>query len=234
MLQINKLSAGYGGLTIIHEVNLKIEEGELVSIIGPNGAGKSTVLKSIFGLTHVKNGHILFFSEDLTSVRTNRIVHRGINYVPQGNAIFPSLTVEENLEMGAYIRKDKILVKKDIEKIYHRFPRLFERKNQKSKLLSGGEQQMLAIGRTLMLKPKLLLLDEPSTGLAPIITQEIFKKLIDIKHEGVSILMVEQNAHMALEISDRAYVLELGRNKYEGTGEKLLKDPKIKKLYLGG
>lgn len=234
MLSINKLTAGYGGPQIIHDIELSVKENEWITVIGPNGAGKSTILRSIFGLTKIHNGEILFFGEDLTQVATERIVHRGINYVPQGRSVFPNMTVEENLEMGAYIRKDRKKIQEDIEGIYHKFPRLKERKNVKSKLLSGGEQQMLVIGRALMVKPKLLLLDEPSLGLAPKVTYDLFEKLKNIQKKDIAILMVEQNAHLALEFADRGYVLELGRNRLEGQAKTLLKDPKVKQLYLGG
>lgn len=234
MLKINKLSASYGGPTIIANIHLEVNEGQWITIIGPNGAGKSTVLRSIFGLTKIESGEILFFNEDLTKVKTERVVRRGINYVPQGRSIFPNMSVEENLEMGAYIRKDQKQICKDISCVYERFSRLYEKRNEKSKLLSGGEQQMLAIGISLLLKPKLILLDEPSLGLAPKVIDDIFKKLVEIKNDGISILMVEQNAHMALRFSDRGYVLELGKNKFEGTSQNLIKNPDIKKLYLGG
>lgn len=234
MLTIKKLTAGYGGPNIIHDVEITVREGEIVTIIGPNGAGKSTILRSIFGLTKIQpHAEITYFNENLIGLPTEEIVERGICYVPQGRTVFPSLTVEENLEMGAFIRTDHKVIKTDLQKVYEKFPRLFERRHQKTNLLSGGEQQMVAIGRALMLQPRLLLLDEPSIGLSPKITQEIFEKCVEIKKTGTAILMVEQNANLALAYSDRGYVLELGRNRYEGTGAELLKNPKVGELYLG-
>lgn len=233
MLSIQNLTAGYGGPPIIKNVHLHVNEGEIVTVIGPNGAGKSTVLKSIFGLTKIHDGEVNFFQENLTGLRTKDYVTRGICYMAQGRSVFPTLTVEENLEMGAYIRKDKKEIKKDMDYVYEKFPRLHERRNQKTKTLSGGEQQMVSLGRTLMLKPVLLLLDEPSIGLAPRVVEEVFQKILEIKKEGTAILMVEQNAAAALAISDRGYVLELGENRHEGDAKSLLKDPKIGELYLG-
>jgi len=234
MLKITDLTAGYGtGPAILKNVHLNVNEGEIITIIGPNGAGKSTILRSIFGITNVHKGSIEYFSDELVGVKTENIVRRGICYVPQGRSVFASMTVHENLEMGAFIKNDPKEVAAQIESIYQRFPRLKERRNQKAKTMSGGEQQMLAIGRALMLNPELLLLDEPSLGLAPRIISEVFERLIDIKKDGTSILMVEQNANQALAISDRGYVLELGENKYEGTGKDLLSDPKVGELYLG-
>lgn len=233
MLIIKNLTAGYGGPNILHDVNLTVSEGEIVTIIGPNGAGKSTVLKSIFGMTSIESGSVLYFDEDLTVLPTAEVIERGICFVPQGRSVFPSLTVEENLEMGAFIRKDKRVVKKDLHQVYEKFPKLFERRHQKTKTLSGGEQQMVAIGRALMLQPRLLLLDEPSIGLAPQIVVELFEKLLEIKATGTAILMVEQNATLALEFSDRGYVMELGRNRLEGTGVELLENKQVGELYLG-
>lgn len=234
MLTIKNLTAGYGGPPIIKEINLTIHEGEIVTLIGPNGAGKSTVLRSIFGITKIeKNSSIRFFDQELLSLSSQEIVQLGITYDPQGRTIFPSLTVDENIDMGAYLLLDQTLVRERKDYVYKEFPRLKERRSQKAKTLSGGEQQMLAIARCLMLSPKLLLLDEPSIGLAPKIIAEVFEKLTQIRDSGVSILMVEQNATQALKISNRAYVLELGENRLEGTGKELLKNPEVKKLYLG-
>lgn len=234
MLTIKHLTAGYGGPLVLKDVNLHVNEGEIVTLIGPNGAGKSTVLRSIFGITQIeKKSSIEYFSEELVGTPTERIVRRGICYVPQGRSIFGTMTVEENLEMGAFIRKDKKKIADQMATIYKKFPRLKERRHQKAKTLSGGEQQMIAIGRALMLNPQLLLLDEPSLGLAPQIIADVFQKLQEIRDNGTSILMVEQNANQALAISDRGYVLELGQNKYEGTGKDLLNDPKVGELYLG-
>lgn len=233
MLIIKNLSAGYGGPLIIENIHLEIHEGEIVTMIGPNGAGKSTVLKSIFGLTKIDEGEILFFNQNLMGLKTSQIASRGICYVPQGHSIFPNLTVEENLRMGAYIRTNRAEIEKDLEYVYSKFPRLHERRDQRSRLLSGGEQQMVALGRSLMLKPNLLLIDEPSIGLAPKIVAEVFEKILEIRRDGTAILMVEQNANMALQISDRGYVLELGKNRFEGRGQELLEDTRIGEAYLG-
>lgn len=233
MLSIKNLTAGYDGPIIIENIHLQISEGEIVTMIGPNGAGKSTVLKSIFGLTQITSGEILFFNKNLIGRKTSQIAGEGICYVLQGRSVFPSLTVEENLLMGAYIKKDKNEIACDLKYVYEKFPRLHERRNLSSRLLSGGEQQMVALGRALMLRPKLLLLDEPSIGLAPKIVAEVFEKILQIRSDGASILIVEQNATAALEISDRAYVLELGKNKFDGPAKELLTDKRIGEVYLG-
>lgn len=232
MLKIRNLVANYGAANVLHGVNIDVDNDQIVSIIGPNGAGKSTVLKSIFNITRVPSGEIIFNGESIKGLPTEDIVTKGICYVPQGRSIFGTMTVEENLEMGAYIRNDKE-IKRDLDYVYSKFPRLFERRTQRAKTLSGGEQQMVSIGRALMLKPKLLLLDEPSIGLAPKVIEEVFEKVFEIKADGAAILMVEQNAAFALEISDYGYVLEQGNNKYEGEGKALLHDKKVGQLYLG-
>ena len=231
ILKVNNLRAGYGDTEILHGVNCRIEEGEIVSIIGPNGAGKSTLMKTILGLLKPKEGKIIFNGKDIAGKSPNEIVERGICYVPQSDNVFPSLTVEENLEMGAFTRKDNY--KKIIEEIYHIFPDLKGKRKIKAKKLSGGQRQMVAIGRALMLDPKLLLLDEPSAGLAPKLVQMIFNKIIMVNQTGIPILIVEQNARKALEISHRGYVLAMGRNKFEDIGEALLNNKEIGKLYLG-
>lgn len=233
ILEIKNLVAGYGESLILKGVNLHVDEGEIVTIIGPNGAGKSTLLKSIFGFANVHEGEIIYRGEDIRGMTPAELIDRKICYVPQGRVVFPSMTVRENLEMGAYTLKDKKRVAEEVEKVFERFPRLRERASQKAKTLSGGEQQMIVIGRALMLDPILLLLDEPSLGLAPTIIEEVYAKLQEIRALGISIVMVEQNANLALEISDRAYVLELGKNQYEGTGKQLLEDPRVGELYLG-
>lgn len=233
MLKIIKLSAGYGGPRIVEDIHLEIHEGEIVTVIGPNGAGKSTVIKSIFGLTEIECGEIHFFNENIVGLKTSEISRKGISYVPQGRSIFPSLTVEENLAMGAYTKQNKKEIAEDLNYVYGKFPRLHERRKQRAKLLSGGEQQMVALGRALMLKPSLLLLDEPSIGLAPKIVSEVFEKICEIRRDGTAILIVEQNANMALHISDRGYVLELGKNKFHGKASDLLTDPRIGESYLG-
>lgn len=234
MLKINNLSAGYGkGPIIIKNVNLKVNDGEIVTIIGPNGAGKSTVLRSIFGITNIREGEIIFFNETISGLETKSIIQNQICYVPQGRSVFQTMTVEENLEMGAFILNDKKEIQRQLAKVYQMFPDLFEHRKRITKSLSGGQQQMVSIGRALMLNPKLLLLDEPSIGLSPLITKNVFEKCVEIKKSGTSILMVEQNATMALQYSDRGYVLELGQNKLEGKGSDLLKNKKVGELYLG-
>lgn len=234
MLKISNLTAGYGkGPSIIKNVDITVAEGEIVTIIGPNGAGKSTILRSIFGITKVHQGEIDFFGENLIPLGTEHVIERGICYVPQGRSIFPSMTVEENLEMGAYIYNDKKLIQHNLGQVYAQFPDLFERRHQTTRALSGGQQQMVSIGRALMVQPKLLLLDEPSIGLSPKLTEEVFERCVQIKKSGTSILMVEQNANLALEYTDRGYVLELGKNRLEGTGPELLNNEKVGELYLG-
>lgn len=231
ILKVDNMRVGYGDTEILHGVNCKVEKGEIVSIIGPNGAGKSTLMKAILGLLKPKSGRIVFNNKDITGKNPNDIVKEGICYVPQSDNIFPSLTVEENLEMGAFISKDDY--KKRMEEIYQIFPDLKEKRKIKTKKLSGGQRQMVAIGRALMLDPKMLLLDEPSAGLAPKLVQMIFNKIIKINQTGISILMVEQNARKALEISHRGYVFAMGHNRFEDSGEALLNNVEIGKLYLG-
>ncbi len=234
MLKITNLTAGYGsGPDIIKDVGITVNDGEIVTIIGPNGAGKSTILRSIFGITSVREGEIDFFGEDLVGVKTEHIINRGICYVPQGRSVFQTMTVEENLEMGAYIRKDKKEIQQEMANVYKQLPELYIKRKATARSLSGGQQQMVAIGRALMIQPKLLLLDEPSIGLSPQITQQVFEKCNEIKKNGTSILMVEQNANMALEYSDRGYVLELGQNRLEGKGRELLENKRVGELYLG-
>ncbi|HIH43086.1 TPA: ABC transporter ATP-binding protein [Candidatus Woesearchaeota archaeon] len=239
LLEIKNLESWYGKVKILNGVDIHIAEGEIVSLIGPNGAGKSTVLKNIFGLIEKRHGEILFNGDgkhiNLLNKTSQQIVKTGISYVPQGRSVFPSLTVQENLDMGAYIREDKKSeIMHDLNYAYEKFPILRQRKNQKAGLLSGGEQQMLAIARALMLHPKLMLLDEPSLGLSPKTKFAIFEKIKEINKSGVTILIVEQNARMSLEMSDRAYVLELGKNKLEGNAKDLTKDERVQHLYLGG
>lgn len=231
ILEIENLHAGYGETEILHGVWLRVEKGEIVTIIGPNGAGKSTLMKTILGLLKPTTGKIVFKGKDITGMAPNKIVEEGICYVPQSENVFTSLTVEENLEMGAFLRKDGYQDK--LKQIYEIFPDLGEKRKVKAKKLSGGQRQMLAIGRALMLDPALLLLDEPSSGLAPKLIQVIFDKIVKINTTGVSILIVEQNAKKALEISHRGYVLAMGKNKFEGRGEEILKNEEIGKLYLG-
>ncbi len=234
ILEIQNLIAGYkSGPDILHEVNFYLHENEIVTIIGPNGAGKSTVLKSIFGLTNIRNGKIIHGSRDITRFRTDEVLRSGIAFVTQGHNVFPDLTVEENLEMGSFTRKNKSEIQKKKEEVFLFFPVLKKYRSKKSAILSGGERQMLGLGMALMLSPEVLLLDEPSIGLAPKIIGEVFAKIQEIKNTGTAIMMVEQNAVKALEVSDRGYVLELGKNAIEGTGKDLLKNPRVGELYLG-
>jgi branched-chain amino acid transport system ATP-binding protein len=234
MLELNNLDVFYGAIHALRNVSLSIKEGEIVTLIGANGAGKSTTLKAISGIEKPKNGTIKFQDKEITNLKPEDIVKLGISHVPEGRRIFSAMTVMENLEMGAYIRKDKAEIKKDFEKIFGLFPRLLERKEQLAGTLSGGEQQMLAIGRALMSRPKLLILDEPSMGLAPIIVKEIFDIIKDINAAGTTVLLVEQNANMALQAAHRAYIIKNGEIELEGRAEELLKDEKVKNAYLGG
>lgn len=234
MLELSNVNVYYGPIHAVKNISLKIEEGEIVTLIGANGAGKSTTLKSISGLEKCEAGEIKFRGENIHSLTPTNIVKLGISYVPEGRRIFSKMTVMENLEMGAYTRKDKKGVKEDFEKIFSLFPRLKERKEQIAGTLSGGEQQMLAIGRGLMSRPQLLLLDELSMGLAPIIVKEIFSIIENINKEGISILLVEQNANMALKVSDRAYIIRNGEIELEGKSKEMLEDERVKKAYLEG
>lgn len=233
MLEIKNIDVSYGPVKALHNVSISVEKGQIVSIIGANGAGKSTLMKAIVGLCETRKGSICYRGEEIQGLPTHKIIRKGIVLVPEGRKIFPALTVMENLEMGAYSRKGSI--QKEIEEIFAYFPRLFERKGQMAGTLSGGEQQMLAIGRGLMAKPELLMLDEPSMGLAPVIVEEMFRVIYQIhKDHKLPILLVEQNAYMALEISDNCYVLENGELKLQGTSEELMNSPEIKLAYLGG
>jgi branched-chain amino acid transport system ATP-binding protein len=234
MLEIENLVTGYGKIEILHGINMKIPDSEMTVVIGPNGAGKSTIFRAIFGIIKVWDGKIRFNGEDISSAGTQTLLKKGISYVPQGRNIFSLMTVQENLEMGAYIRNDTQKIKEDIEGIYQRFPILGERRNQEARKLSGGQQQMLEMGRALLLNPSFIMLDEPSLGLAPNFADLIFEEITKIKESGKTIMMVEQNAKRALEIADYAYVLELGKNKYEGPAQEIMENEKVKKLYLGG
>ncbi|ETA79420.1 ABC transporter ATP-binding protein [Youngiibacter fragilis] len=232
MLKIENLSVSYGGINALRGVNLQIEENKIVTLIGSNGAGKSSTLRAIMGLVK-KEGRITYDGEDLSSLKTKDIVKKGIVLVPEGRKVFSNLTVEENLILGAYTRNDKDGIKKDMDNVYELFPRLKERSWQKSGTLSGGEQQMLAVGRAMMTKPKILMMDEPSLGLAPILVKEIFSIIQEIHRLGNTILLVEQNAKKALEIADYGYVLETGSLVLEGPGKELLVNDKVKEAYLG-
>lgn len=234
MLKLENVNAYYGTVHALRDINFHINEGEIAVLIGANGAGKTTTLKTISGILKPKTGKILFEGKDVNLCIAPDIVKLGISHVPEGRRIFPRMTVMENLEMGAYTRKDKAGITEDYDSIFSRFPILHERRNQLSGTLSGGEQQMLAMGRALMSRPKLLLLDEPSMGLAPLIVKEIFEIIKDINKSGTTILLVEQNANMALKCANRAYVIRTGSIEIEGTAEELLNDERIKKAYLGG
>ncbi|MEG3435598.1 ABC transporter ATP-binding protein [Pannus brasiliensis CCIBt3594] len=232
LLEVENVYAGYvQDLYILQGVNFRVAPGELVTVIGPNGAGKSTLAKTIFGLLTPKSGAITFKGENITGLKSNQIVPLGMGYVPQIANVFPSLTIEENLEMGAFTRKGTIKSLKD--RIFTMFPRLRERRNQKAGTLSGGERQMLAMGRALMLEPNLLILDEPSAALSPILVNSVFEQIKAINETGTAIILVEQNAKKALMMADRGYVLESGQDRCEGTGQELLDNPKVGELYLG-
>lgn len=234
MLKVENIDVYYDKIHAIKNLSFHVNHGEVVTLIGANGAGKTTILKTLSKLLEPAQGVILFEGEPITKLLAHQLVYLGMAHVPEGRRVFSRMTVKENLELGAYIRKDKNTIKEDYEQVFNYFPRLKERMNQLSGTLSGGEQQMLAIGRALMSKPKLLLLDEPSMGLAPLLVKEIFKIIETIKKEGTTILLVEQNANQALQVADRAYVLETGKIINEGTARVLLQDDSIKRAYLGG
>ncbi len=233
MLEIKDLKVNYGMIQAIKGISFHVEEGEVIALIGSNGAGKTTTLQTITGMLSPKEGAIMFEGKDITKVPGHEIVSMGMAHVPEGRRVFSRLTVFENLKLGAYTRKDKDEVDKTLETIYKSFPRLMERKNQLAGTLSGGEQQMLAMGRALMSKPKIVLMDEPSMGLSPILVQEIFRIIEEISSMGTTVLLVEQNAKKALSIADRAYVLETGNIVLEGNAQELLNDSSIKAAYLG-
>ncbi len=234
LLSVEDVTAGYGKMDILHGLSLHVETGEIVSIIGPNGAGKSTAFKAIMGFVRPRQGSIRFNGQEITGLPPHLVVRRGLAYVPQGRIVFPQMTVLENLEMGAYIERDRARVAAALERVYRLFPVLAERRRQRAGTMSGGEQQMVAIARALMTTPSLILLDEPSLGLAPKFVALIFDKLQEMRAAGYTLVLVEQNAARALAIADRGYVLELGRNRFEGPGPRLLADPEVKRLYLGG
>jgi branched-chain amino acid transport system ATP-binding protein len=232
ILETNNIHAGYGGMNILNGVNMAIEQGEIGVIVGPNGAGKSTSLKAIFGLLHVSEGSIELNGENITNADPNLLVKHGMAFVPQEKNVFVSLTVQENLEMGAFLRKDNF--QNTLEAVYHYFPDLRDKRFQPAGELSGGQRQMVAMGRALMIEPKVLLLDEPTAGLSPLYMNEIFDRIVTINREGVGILMVEQNAKQALRIAHKGFVLAAGRNRFTNTGENLLNDPEVAKSFLGG
>ena len=234
LLRAEALTAGYGKMAILHDVTFIVTPGELVAVIGPNGAGKSTAFKVIVGFLKPTEGRVLFDGDDITGLRPDQVLRRGLAYVPQGRIVFPQMTVLENLEMGAYIERDARKIRDSLDQVYALFPVLAERRQQKAGTMSGGEQQMVAIGRALMTHPKLVLLDEPSLGLSPKYVALIFEKLVEMKKSGYTLMVVEQNAAKALSVADRGYVLELGHNRFDGAGQTLLVDPEVKRLYLGG
>ena len=234
MLTVEDINVYYGAIHAIKGISLDVPDGEIVALIGSNGAGKSTTLRTISGLMKPKTGKILYEGNDIAGVPAHKIVCMGLCQVPEGRHVFANMTVLENLELGAYLRKDKDGIAKDMDDVFKKFPRLLERKDQLSGTLSGGEQQMLAMGRALMSRPKLLLLDEPSMGLAPLLVKEIFNIIKEINESGTTVLLVEQNANMALSIADKAYVLETGRITLSGTAKELASSEAVRKAYLGG
>lgn len=234
MLQIKNLNVFYGHIHAIKDLSIEINEGEIVTLIGSNGAGKTTTLNSIQGVKKVKSGSVLYYDKEITNMPTYEIVKQGISLSPEGRLVFPELSVAENLKIGAYTKKDAAAINRNYERVYDLFPRLAERKKQQAGTLSGGEQQMLAIGRALMNEPKLLMLDEPSLGLAPNFVITIFQMIKRIRDEGVTILLVEQNANMALHIADRGYVLETGRVTVQDSAKSLMTNDQVRKAYLGG
>ena len=232
LLDVDDIYGGYGGADILNSVSMRVAAGEIVVIVGPNGAGKSTAMKAVFGLVAVRRGHIRFDGSDIANLRPDQIVRHELSYVPQEHNVFPSLSVIENLEMGAYVRRDAYGAQ--IEHVLNVFPPLREKRHQPAGSLSGGQRQMVAIGRALMLEPRLLLLDEPTAGLSPLFIEIIFERILEINRLGISLLMVEQNAKQALGIAHRGYVLTLGTNRFEDTGPNLLANPEVAEMFLGG
>ena len=233
LLELDNISLAYGRIEALHGISLTVGEGEIVALIGANGAGKTTTMRAISGLRPVAQGTIRFDGRDITTLRADLRVVRGVSQSPEGRGIFPGMSVRENLDMGAYTRKNKAEINQDLERVFTLFPRMKEREKQVGGTLSGGEQQMLAVGRALMSRPKLMLLDEPSMGLAPMLIQQIFDIIVEINQQGTTVLLVEQNAQQALSRAHRAYVLETGRIVNSGTGAELLRDPAVKDAYLG-
>ncbi len=233
LLSVKNIQVYYGMIRALHDVSFEVNEGEIITLIGANGAGKTTTLQTITGMVPTASGNILFEGEDITKTAGYKLVQKGIAHVPEGRRVFASMTVLENLMMGAYTRRDKAEIKRGLERVYERFPRLKERTHQLSGTLSGGEQQMLAMGRALMSNPRLLLLDEPSMGLAPMLVSEIFDIIESINKAGTTVLLVEQNAHKALSIAHRAYVLETGNVVMSGSADELMNDDRVKEAYLG-
>ncbi len=234
MLEIKNLKVNYGAITALHGISLSVKQGDIVTLIGSNGAGKTTALKTISGLLKCTGGEVIFQGVNITNLPPHKIVRTGLSHVPEGRMIFANLTVWENLQIGAYLRKDKDAIQHELDYVFSIFPRLKEREKQVAGTLSGGEQQMLAIGRALMSKPKFLMLDEPSLGIAPLLVQKIFEKIVEINREhGITILLVEQNAHLALQVSKYGYVLETGRITLEDASAELRRNPQVKSAYLG-
>jgi branched-chain amino acid transport system ATP-binding protein len=234
LLDLKNIDAGYGRIQILHSVSLHVKEKEVVCVIGPNGAGKSTTFKVIMGFINHLGGEIFFNGNNVVGFRPDQILGMGLGYVPQGRIVFNQMTVRENLDIGGFVERDKGKLKKSMDYVFDLFPRLGERQKQMAGTMSGGEQQMLAMGRALMTRPRMLMLDEPSLGLSPRFVDEVFEKIVALTKENLTIMLVEQNAARALEISDRGYVLELGRNRYEGAGKELLQNKDVRKMYLGG
>lgn len=235
LLQVADVYAGYQDFDILKGVNLHVNEGEIVCVIGPNGAGKSTVFKAIYGFVQIRKGQVTFQNQEITHGRPQEMIQAGITMVPQLRSVFPQMTVYENLELGMFLENNKARIRQRIDYILDLFPRLGERAKQKAGTMSGGEQRMLEIGRALMWEPKLVMMDEPSAGLAPLITRQIFNNILRLNKEiGLTVLMIEQNARQGLQISHRGYVLELGQNSYAGTGQELLDDPEVRRAFLGG
>ena len=226
------MTGGYGGADILHDCTIGVEKGEIAVIVGPNGAGKSTAMKAIFGMLKLRQGHVLMDGEDITALTPQARVYKGMGFVPQTHNVFTSMTVEENLEMGAFIREDDI--SSTMEQVYELFPILREKRNQPAGELSGGQRQQVAVGRALMTQPKVLMLDEPTAGVSPIVMDELFDRIIEIARTGIAILMVEQNAKQALNIADKGYVLVQGSNRYTDTGAALMANPEVRKSFLGG
>ncbi len=232
LLEVRGVTSGYGQMEVLHDISLEVGSGEIVSIIGPNGAGKSTAMKAVFGLLKPWQGEIVFDGKQIGGLSPDRIVQLGLCFVPQVENVFPNLTVDENLDMGGYLVRGSLAARK--QRIFDMFPRLAERRRQRAGKMSGGERQMVAMGRALMLEPRLLMLDEPSAGLAPLMVDVIFETIRTINDAGVAVLMVEQNARKSLELADRGYVLATGRNQLDGNGDELLDNPEVARLYLGG
>lgn len=231
-LSATHMTGGYGGADILHDCELSVEKGEIAVIVGPNGAGKSTAMKAVFGMLNIHTGSVVLDGEDITKLSPQERVYKGMGFVPQTSNIFPTMTVAENLEMGAFIRTDDF--KQTMEQVYEIFPAVYEKRNQNAGELSGGQRQQVAVSRALMTQPKLLMLDEPTAGVSPIVMDELFDRIIEVAKTGIAVLMVEQNARQALDIADKGYVLVQGANAYTDTGAALLADPEVRRTFLGG